>query len=98
LFTNEKTLYTFLIPKVLKDNLKNIEDEFITHLSYNLQYEGFGLEVINRGVQEYQEMGFAKTSNRQVLGSMNEFAFEYDYFMSAIRDTSPFSYSRRLQQ
>lgn len=81
LFTNEKTLYTFLIPKVLKANLKNIEQEFLINLSYNLQYEGFKLEVINRVMQEYQEIGFAKTSNRQVLGSMNEFAFEYDYFI-----------------
>jgi hypothetical protein len=78
LFTNEKSLYTFLISKVLKANLKNIEQEFLIHLSYNLQYEGFGLEVINRVMQEYQEIGFAKTSNRQVLGSMNEFAFQYE--------------------
>jgi len=81
LFTNEKTLYTFLIPKVLKANLKSIKDEFIIHLNYNLQYEGFGLEMINRVMLEYQEIGFAKSSNRQVLGSMNEFAFEYDYFI-----------------
>jgi hypothetical protein len=81
LFTNEKTLYTFLIPKVKKENLKNIEDEFDIYLNYNLQCEGFGIEVINRVMQEYQEIGFAKTSNRQVLGSMNEFAFEYDYFI-----------------
>ena len=81
LFTNEKTLYTFLIPKVLKANLKNIEEEFLINLSYNLQYEGFGLEMINRVIQEYQEIGFSKTYSRQVLGSMNEFAFEYDYFI-----------------
>ena len=80
-FTNEKSLYTFLIPKVLKANLKNIEQEFLINLSYNLQNEGFGLEVINRVMQEYQEIGFAKTSNRQVLSSMIEFAFQYDYFI-----------------
>jgi len=78
LFTNEKSLYTFLILKVLKANLKNIEQEFLIHLSYNLQNEGFGLDVINRVMQEYQEIGFAKTSNRQVLGSMNQLAFEYE--------------------
>jgi hypothetical protein len=77
LFTNEKSLYTFLIPKVLKANLKNIEDEFLINLSYNLQTEGFGIEAINRVMQEYQEIGFAKTSNRQVLGSMNELTFQY---------------------
>lgn len=76
--TNEKTLYTFLIPKVLKGNLKNIEDEFIIHLSYNLQNEGFSLEVINRAMQEYMEIGFAKTVSKSVLGSMNNLAYEYE--------------------
>jgi hypothetical protein len=81
LFTNEKSLYTFLIPKVLKANLKNIEQEFLITLSYNLQYEGFGLEVINRVMQEYQEIGFAKTASKKVLGSMNQLAFEYEVFI-----------------
>jgi len=81
IFTNEKSLYTFLIPKVLKANLKSIEQEFLIHLSYNLQNEGFGLEMINRVMQGYEEIGFANTSNRQVLGSMNEFAFEYEYLI-----------------
>jgi len=78
IFTNEKTLYTFLIPKVLKANLKNIEQEFLINLSYNLQNEGFGLEVINRVMQEYREIGFAKTVSKSVLGSMNEFMFQYE--------------------
>jgi hypothetical protein len=78
LFTNEKTLYTFLIPKILKANLKNIEQEFLINLSYNLQNEGFGLDVINRVMQEYREIGFAKTVSKSVLGSMNEFMFQYE--------------------
>jgi hypothetical protein len=81
LFTNEKSLYTFLIPKVLKANLKNIEEEFLINLSYNLQSEGFGIEVITRVMQEYQEINFAKTMSKSLLGSMNEFAFEYDYLI-----------------
>jgi Domain of unknown function (DUF6933) len=80
LFTNEKTLYTFLIPKVLKGNLKNIENEFFTHLTYNLQNEGFGLEVVSIQ-QEYKEIGFAETSNKKVLGLLNEFAFEYEFII-----------------
>lgn len=78
LFTNEKSLYTFLIPKVLKANLKNIKQEFFINLSFNLQNEGFGLEVINRVMQEYQEIGFAKTASKKVLGSMNELTFQYE--------------------
>ena len=78
LFTNEQSLYTFLIPKVLKANLKNIEQEFLINLSYNLQSEGFGLDVLNRVMQEYQLIGFAKTASKKVLGSMNQLAFEYE--------------------
>ena len=81
LFTNEKTLYSFLIPKVKKENLKNIVDEFLFNLNMNLQAEGFPLEVINRVMQEYTDIGFAKTSNRHVLGSMNEFTFHFEYLI-----------------
>src|ERR1700690_436171 len=43
LFTNEKTLYSFVIPNVRKANPRNIVDEFLVNLSFNLQAEGFGL-------------------------------------------------------
>jgi hypothetical protein len=79
LFTNEKSLFTFLIPKALKANLKNIEDEFLIHLNYNLQNEGFGLDVINKIMQEYQEIGFAKTMSKSVLGSMNDLTYHYEF-------------------
>lgn len=83
LITNEKTLYSFLIPKVKKENLKNILDEFLFNLNMNLTAEGFCIEVINKVLQEYSEMGFAKTANRRVLGVMNDFACEYDYFIAS---------------
>ena len=82
LFTNEKTLYSFLSPKVLRNNLKNIEEEFLINLSYNLQYECFDLDVINRVMQEYKEIGFAKTASKKVLGSMNELKFEYEVLIA----------------
>jgi Domain of unknown function (DUF6933) len=79
LFTSEKTLYSFLISKVKKENLENIVDEFLFNLNMNLQAEGFSLEVINKVIAEYTEIGFAKTANRQVLGVMNDFAYAYEY-------------------
>ena len=81
LFTNEKTLYSFLIPNVLKKNIKNIEEEFLISLSMNLQAEGFSREVINSVMREYQGIGFAKTANKKVLGAMNQLAFEYEVFV-----------------
>jgi hypothetical protein len=43
-----------------------------------LQSERFSLDIINKAMQEYSEIGFAKTASRQVLGSMNQIAFEYE--------------------
>lgn len=77
LFVNEGTLYSFLIPCVLKAKLKNIRNEFLNNLVINLQYEGFSLEVINRVCQEYQEIMFAKTASKHVLGAMTQLSFEY---------------------
>lgn len=77
LFVNEGTLYSFLIPCVLKAKLKNIRNEFLNNLVLNLQYEGFSLEVINRVCQEYREIMFAKTASKHVLGVMTQLFFEY---------------------
>jgi hypothetical protein len=81
LFTNEKTLYSFLIPKVKKENLKNIVDDFLFNLNLNLQAERLPIEIIGRVMQEYTDIGFAKTASKQVLGSMNEFTFQYKYII-----------------
>jgi hypothetical protein len=78
LLTNEKTLYSFLIPGVKKESLKNLLDEFLINLNLNLQAEGFGLKVINKVMQEYLEIRFAKTVSKKVLGQMNQLAFEYE--------------------
>ena len=42
------------------------------------QAKGFGLEVINRVMQEYQEIGFTMTASKKVLGAMNQLAFEFE--------------------
>ncbi|MBI5847738.1 MAG: hypothetical protein HZB31_07300 [Nitrospirae bacterium] len=78
LFTNEKTLYSFLITKVKKENLQNIFDEFLFNLNMNLQAEGFSLEVITKVMSEYTDMGFAKTASKTVLGAMTQLMFEIE--------------------
>ncbi|MEW6108169.1 MAG: hypothetical protein AB1632_03220 [Nitrospirota bacterium] len=78
LLTNEKSLYSFIIPSVLKANIKNLKTEFLNHLILNLQYEGFNLEIINHIQKEYQDIGFAKTASKHVLGAMTQLMFEYE--------------------
>ncbi|MBZ0221165.1 MAG: hypothetical protein K8I01_12135 [Candidatus Methylomirabilis sp.] len=81
LFTNEKSLYSFLVPAVLKENLKHIEQEFLVHLMLNLKYEGFGPKVLEKVSAEYRQIGFSKTASRSVLGSMNDIAYHYEVYI-----------------
>lgn len=76
LFTNEKTLYSFIVPKVIKKDLGRIRELFLSNLYYNFQFEEFPVESI---AEEYWDIRFAKTANRSVLGSMNELKFMYEY-------------------
>ena len=61
LFTNERTLYSFLVPGVLKKDLIRFNSLFINHLAFNLQYEGFSTVVIERVLEEYKEINLART-------------------------------------
>ncbi|MGD0282719.1 MAG: hypothetical protein ABSB95_10185 [Dissulfurispiraceae bacterium] len=79
---NEKSLYSFLVPAVVKANLKDIQTLFLGNLIMNLQYEGIPVEIINRIKDEYREIGFAKTASRHVLGAMNQLAFEYEVLIA----------------
>lgn len=81
LFTNEKSLYSFLVPAVLKENLKHIEQEFLVHLLLNLKYEGFGPVALEKVSGEYRQLGFSKTASRSVLGSMNDIAYQYEVYI-----------------
>ena len=91
LFTNVRSIYSFLIPNVLKENLNDFRLLFITNLSLNLQFEGFSRDVIDRVREEYREIAYAKTKDRRVLGFMNEFAFELDFYIRRAGSTENMS-------
>jgi len=71
-----KPFFSFILPNVKKTNLKSIVDEFLLNLNLNLQAEGFPIGVISKVMQEYSNIRLAKTESKQVLGSMNEIAFQ----------------------
>ncbi len=77
LFTSEKTLYSFLVPGVLKKDFKTFENLFRINLRLNLVGEGFRENIVERIMAEYMSLDMGKTRNRSVLGSMNELAYQY---------------------
>ena len=79
LFTNEKTLYSFLIPRVKRASLTQLHELFLSELQINLFSEGFDHTVVTDLPKRYRDFGIARTKSRSVLGSMTDFALQLKY-------------------
>lgn len=79
LFTNEGTLYSFLVAGVKKADLIRFDHLFVSNLRANLESEKFGSQVIDKVLKEYSEIGIGKTKSKSILGSMNDLAFHFEF-------------------
>ncbi|MFQ5644026.1 MAG: hypothetical protein ACE5FQ_10055 [Thiogranum sp.] len=79
LFVNDKTLFNFIAPDVSRETIRDLDRLFISYLSCILADEGIAEADRARILSEYEEIGFANTNSKSVLGSMNELAFHYQY-------------------
>ena len=79
LFTNDRTLYSFLVPRF--KNKDDVHDLFLLNLNSNLAAEGFGQRDILKALDEYREIAIAPTTNRSVLGSMNDLVNQVKFYI-----------------
>ena len=79
LFTNDQTLYSFFVPGLKKSEFVHFDEVFRQNLFKCLLNERFSQAQIEKVLDEYREVKFAKTKNRSVLGSMNDLAFQIKY-------------------
>ena len=79
LFTNDKTLLTFLVPDVSRASIRKLQRLFRSSLACVVADEKLNPEAIESIDAEYRDLGFANTNNRSVLGSMNDLAFHYEH-------------------
>ncbi|MCG7985393.1 MAG: hypothetical protein JAY90_21965 [Candidatus Thiodiazotropha lotti] len=79
LFVNDKTLFNFIVPDVPRSQIKELDKLFKNHLSCVIAAEDFAEADRARILSEYDEVGFANTRSKSVLGSMNDLAFHYKY-------------------
>jgi len=79
LFANDRTLLNFIVPDVSRENIRELEELFTSYLSCILADEGFEVADREKILSEYDEIGFANTNSKSVLGSMNDLAFHYKY-------------------
>ena len=77
LFTNEKTLFSFIVLDVKKRDLKNLRSFFVENLRKGLSAVGIPTPTIAKPLLGLGNIKIARAENRSVLGSMNDYAFQY---------------------
>ncbi|MCP3685597.1 MAG: hypothetical protein GY861_23345 [bacterium] len=78
LFTNDQTLFSFLVTGMKKPQFENFNEVFRLNLFKNLVNENLPQKQIEYMFNEHSEIQVTKTNNRSVLGSMNELAYQLE--------------------
>ncbi|MDN3517280.1 hypothetical protein QWY84_06655 [Aquisalimonas lutea] len=78
LFVNDTTLTNFLAPDARRVDIRRLGDLFRSYLAPVLVDLGITDAVRQRIMAEYEDMAFANTDSRRILGSANDFAFHYE--------------------
>ena len=76
LFTNDSTLFSFLVTGMKKPQFENFYEIFRLNLFKNLVNENLPKKQIEHAFNEHRELRIAKINNRSVLGSMNDLAYQ----------------------
>ena len=75
-FVNERSLVTVAIPALEGDHLVSLFRARVRNLLLMLDVSR---QAIEEEVGEYEEVQFAKTASRSILGSMNDIASNYQF-------------------
>lgn len=76
-FVNSRTLFSFIVINQTKKDIEQIGNMFRRNLLKRLQAESVSPEIVNRILKDYEKITLCKTSDRRVLGAMNEFIFHF---------------------
>jgi len=101
LATNDSTLYTIFIPYLKKAEFEAFHLIFNENLYKNLIFEGFTEKQIEAILNEYQDIKYAKTNNRSVLGSMNDMKSQLKFHIQmsgGLKSTDIFELNHRLNR
>lgn len=95
LLVNERTLLPVLMPLAPATTLPK---RIALAVAEVLQMHGLGQDFIEREVAAMAEVRVAKTANRSVVGTMNEFAFEAEVYRDHSGIADLFELAMRLAE
>ena len=81
IFMNERTLASFIIFGIRKDNIKDFPLAFVHGVEQLLSMEGINKTVIDKVLEQYREISFTKTDSKSLLGNLNDLVNLYTHFI-----------------
>ena len=79
IFTNALTLYSMFHFGAQKKDIKNLSGLFLDELYSSLVYEKVPNPIVGSIIQNHNEIQYAPTINKQVLGSMTDLVHCYEH-------------------
>ena len=78
---NEKTLLSFIIYGVRKDNVQKFTIMFLAGVEKVLVLEGVEESLILKILMQYDQVNMTKTMSKSLLGSMSDLVFLYTHYI-----------------
>lgn len=78
LFTHDKTLYSVFIPGLKKAEFERLDEVFGQRLFKALLWDEFPQTQVEQMLEACRVISFTRSSNRSVLGSMNDIRFHVE--------------------
>lgn len=85
LFTHEESLYSVFVPGLRKPEFEQLDEVFGQRLFKALVWDEFSQVQIERMLDACRVVRFSRSSNRSVLGSMNDMRFQIGTHMECDR-------------
>ena len=81
LFTHDLTLYSVFVPGLKKPDFAHLDAVFGERLFKALMWDNFSQFQIERMLESCRIVRFTRSSNRSVLGSMNDMRFQIGWMV-----------------
>ena len=81
IFMSERTLLSFIVFGIRKDNTKDLPIVFYNGLRQLLLIEGLDNDVISNVSKDCREIELTKTTSRSLIGNLNDLVYLYKDFI-----------------
>lgn len=98
LFVHNLSLFNLMIPDFPVNKPDDASDVFLSWLSTVLQDGDTPKHMIDVFLKGHATITWGKTSNRSVIGSMNEFMMHYEYMIDDIGGIDNYQFPSELQR